>query len=319
MKIKIYFFAIAILFFNVCVICNGWSQNEPVNGYYDPTNDWFVFEWERPTYGKTTTIYDPPNKVNPVIKADVIYNGDVKEYTYNYEVANQLGAKQSLIDIVIRYQAPIYDTKSPAPEKDWYMNQFVGKDAWRWAKTGGEPSGILGGQTEKGLSLKSKGLPTIVNTAFLGDKRAVYSPPGDYDTDEVEESFQRVYNKLKEQYPEKFEYVIKKTIGPTAPPADFKPIDFLSYIIDLKHQATSLGWITNQGVENSLDAKLDNAKKKIEQGNTTAAKNILNAFINEVEAQGCAVYENCPSGKHLTPEAYALLKYNVQFLVEKLQ
>ena len=79
-----------------------------------------------------------------------------------------------------------------------------------------------------------------------------------------------------------------KTIGPTAPPADFKPIEFLNYIINMKHEAFSLGWIKNKGIENSLDVKLDNAKKKIEQGNNGAAKNILSAFINEVEAQGCA-------------------------------
>lgn len=101
-----------------------------------------------------------------------------------------------------------------------------------------------------------------------------------------------------------------KTIGPTAPSADFKPIEFLNYVIDLKHQTSSLGWITNKGIEQSLDAKLENAKKKLEQGNNTAAKNILEAFINEVEAQ---------KDKHLTSEAYALMKYNVQYLMEKIQ
>ncbi|MBI5188983.1 MAG: hypothetical protein HZA07_08000, partial [Nitrospirae bacterium] len=112
--------------------------------------------------------------------------------------------------------------------------------------------------------------------------------------------------------------IVGKTNGPTVPPADIKPIEIFNYVIDLKHQAFSLGWITNKGIENSLDVKLDNAKKKLEQGNNTAAKNILNAFINEVEAQGCKSYEDCPSGKHLTSEAYALLKYNVQYLVERL-
>ena len=77
----------------------------------------------------------------------------------------------------------------------------------------------------------------------------------------------------------------------------------------MKHEAFKLGWITNQGIEQSLDAKLDNAKKKIEQGNKNAAKNILGAFINEVEAQ---------RDKYLTSEAYGLLKYNVQYLIGKL-
>ena len=110
-----------------------------------------------------------------------------------------------------------------------------------------------------------------------------------------------------------------KTIGPTAPPADFKPLEFLDYIIGLKHEAASLGWITNKGIENSLDKKLDNARKKLEQGNTKAAKNILNAFLKEVEAQGCKSSGKCPKGKHLTPEAYGLLKYNVQYLIGQMK
>jgi hypothetical protein len=124
---------------------------------------------------------------------------------------------------------------------------------------------------------------------------------------------------LEEQYKDKFEYIVKRTLGPTAPPADFKPVAFVDYIISQKHEAYSLGWIKNKGIENSLDEKLDNAKKKIETGDTKTAQNILNAFINEVEAQGCKTYDDCPSGKHLTPEAYALLKYNMQYLIDNLK
>lgn len=51
---------------------------------------------------------------------------------------------------------------------------------------------------------------------------------------------------------------------------------------------------------------------------TDSAKNILNVFISEVEAQGCATYENCPPGKHLASEAYAILKYNAQYLINNL-
>ncbi|MDZ7262124.1 MAG: hypothetical protein ONB05_08475, partial [candidate division KSB1 bacterium] len=69
------------------------------------------------------------------------------------------------------------------------------------------------------------------------------------------------------------------------------------------------GWIDNQGIANSLDAKLDNAKKQLEKGKTKTAINVLQAFVNEVEAQ---------KDKHLTSEAYALLKYNAEYLIKKL-
>jgi hypothetical protein len=45
------------------------------------------------------------------------------------------------------------------------------------------------------------------------------------------------------------------------------------------------------------------------RGNTRVAKNQLNAFVNEVNAQ---------NGKALTSEAVALLKVNTQYLMGKL-
>ncbi|MBI5746985.1 MAG: hypothetical protein HZA13_08275 [Nitrospirae bacterium] len=109
-----------------------------------------------------------------------------------------------------------------------------------------------------------------------------------------------------------------KTIGPTAPPANFVALDFLSYLIDLKHQAAELGWITNPGVEDSLDVKLDQVKVKLQAGNMKTAANQLSAFLNEVSAQGCETYTNCPNGKHLSPEAWGLLYLNGKYLLERL-
>lgn len=51
------------------------------------------------------------------------------------------------------------------------------------------------------------------------------------------------------------------------------------------------------------------AANSLTRGNTTAAKNQLNAFINEVNAQ---------AGKALTPDAVALLKFDAQYLISKL-
>lgn len=169
-----------------------------------------------------------------------------------------------------------------------------------------EKTMIIPGKTLYGFIIISRGLPGI--------RDAMLRPDIDYDN-LPEEYWENV--ELTKQLQDSLIYSTR-TIGPTAPPADFKPIEFIDYIINLKHEAYNLGWIKNAGIEQSLDAKLDNAKKKIEQGNIEAAKNILNAFINEVEAQGCVTYEDCSSGKHISPEAYALLKYNVQYLIERL-
>ncbi len=166
---------------------------------------------------------------------------------------------------------------------------------------------IKPGQTVDGFVMESRGLPSIRNMSVRPDW--ILTVEGYVSEEDLEKS-KNIENQIT---------FYGKTVGPTAPPADFKPADFLSNLVNMKHEAASQGWVKDKGTEQSLDIKLDNAKKKIVDGDMGAAKNILNAFINEVEAQGCATYDNCPPGKHVTSEAYALLKYNAQYLIDNLK
>ena len=83
-------------------------------------------------------------------------------------------------------------------------------------------------------------------------------------------------------------------------------------IDELKTKIEELGAeaeIDNQGVVTSLLAKLDAAQKLIEEGKTDHAKNLLNAFIKEVQAQ---------SGKHITAEAAELLVQAAEHILSNL-
>jgi hypothetical protein len=166
---------------------------------------------------------------------------------------------------------------------------------------------IAPGDTLGGFVMTSYGLPAIrdfkIKPKYIAEDEDVYN----MGVSETE------YIKNPSKYLKAFYDSISwkgKTIGVTAPPANLNLAAFLDYIIDLKHQAASLGWIDNTGIVNSLDVKLDNAKKKLSQGDNNTAKNILGAFLNEVEAQ---------TGKHLTSDAYALLKYNALYLIDNLK
>lgn len=277
------------------------------------------------------------------VQATVNFNPNTGIYTYSFSINNGHSSNGKIdeleIDISRDSQSISYDTVGLQFAKTWMEGSFqrmYPKLAHRIVPVGFPavpPSwdGLIGidgtaafftaerdilqGQTLSGFVMSSKGLPGV--RRFIAHP---YYDPNDYypsiDDVSVEEAA-----KIVAQVDSDMENIAfkGKTLGPTAPPADFKPIEFLNYIINMKHEAFTLGWIKNKGIENSLDAKLDNTKKKIEQGNTQAAKGILNAFINEVEAQGCESYDNCTEGKHLTPEAYALLKYNVQYLISNLK
>ncbi len=111
--------------------------------------------------------------------------------------------------------------------------------------------------------------------------------------------------------------IVGKTVGPVLPPTPFVALAFLDTLTSYKHQAFALGWIKNRGIVQSLDAKLDNAKRQLQRNNKTAARNILRAFLNEVEALWKGE-EHPYGGKQITSEAYALLKFNAEYLISKL-
>ncbi len=168
-----------------------------------------------------------------------------------------------------------------------------------------DPFMIRPGQSLSGFEMTSRGLPGIRSIMVEPFFRQT---PVDEATDEDVERIKAI---------EKAIVITLKTVGPKAPPQNFVPIEFLNYLISLVHDSRKLGWITRDGAQHSLLAKLINAKRKLEEGDAKVAKNMLNAFLNEVEATACQEF-SCPGNKPLTSEAYALLFFNGQFLFDRL-
>jgi hypothetical protein len=59
-----------------------------------------------------------------------------------------------------------------------------------------------------------------------------------------------------------------------------------------------------------LDGKLNTALAALTRGNNKTAANVLNALLNEVDAQ---------AGKQISADAVSLLKFNSQYLISKIQ
>ncbi len=197
---------------------------------------------------------------------------------------------------------------------------------------------IMPGDVIRGLVMTSYGLPGIrdfkVKPKYLAEDEDIYKM-GVSKEEYIADAW-KYLNAFYESLAWK-----GKTIGPTAPPADFKPISFLDYIISLKHEAFNLGWVVQgrgddkgkkeneeKGIMKSLDEKLNKAKERLELGDTSGAKEKLKSFIHEVE--GLYKKEDREEEKekdkkekegheHITSEAYALLKYNAQYLIDQLE
>lgn len=70
---------------------------------------------------------------------------------------------------------------------------------------------------------------------------------------------------------------------------DMNTVESLHHCV---HHALEMGHITNAGVANALQAKLDGAQAALDRGQPDVAINQLNAFVNQVQAQ---------AGVHIDP------------------
>ena len=91
------------------------------------------------------------------------------------------------------------------PNKNWYMSEYrAGRtDTWKWAKTRGETAGIQSGSSESGFLLKVRDCQRL-SMLFSGviKERDFLVRPLLYDTDDIHESFDKVFEKLESEHPE---------------------------------------------------------------------------------------------------------------------
>jgi hypothetical protein len=83
----------------------------------------------------------------------------------------------------------------------------------------------------------------------------------------------------------------------------------LGSLITIKHVLADLGWLgKSTGIERSLDAKLEAAQRAVEKGQMKAFRNLIRAFIQEVDAL---------SGKQIDTRAAEVLIRDACFIAEQ--
>lgn len=240
----------------------------------------------------------PRNRIAVETAVSVEKLGD--SYQYSYEVQNRPSAEQGVWQFWLIVSREIALTQLKAP-RGWDRSFGVVRERDYSEINWGTPGDfdILPGDSLRGFSFLSESIPGIVTYYVEG-----YAPAPSFEPGFAPDSIPG-YDDLTPFGPG----VVGQTVGPTLPPSPFIAINLLETLISYKHQALEFGWIDNERIANSLDAKLNNVKKQLERGKSKTAKNALKAFLNEVEAQ---------KFKHLSSEAYALLKFNGEFLLSKL-
>ena len=247
--------------------------------------------WCACVYSQETKLppYPKKNLIDPQVVAHV--SKETTGYSYQYTVTNGTNASQDIDMFVIELRANVIKHSTA---RNWDVGPY-NYDTIKVMIWDSYTPATLVHPTEivSGYGILSSGLPSI-QRSWLSSYEKIPSREGQYDPASAT-IFATSLTRI--------------TLGPVILREPFAPTTFLDTLISYKHQALALKWIDNGGVANSLDQKLENARRKLESGDSATARNILEAFVNEVEAQ---------KDKHLTSEAYALLKFNAEYLIDRL-
>jgi hypothetical protein len=131
------------------------------------------------------------------------------------------------------------------------------------------------------------------------------------------------------------------SVGPTAPPLDFNAPVWVSTLLSYTRQSAELGWLGKErdddcdddeqpsdGIVKNIEQRLQKAKRELLKRDSVQAREELEKLVQKVERIWKRSQED--EKKHrkdkwekrdqviMTSEAYALLKYNTEYLIDRL-
>jgi hypothetical protein len=260
-------------------------------GYYQENGEYFE------------TIFEPATKIYPLISSYVYCENDT--CNYGYIVKNLETSKQRLVEIFISFSKSLFDVGSP--DLSWTYMFFKYSSIISWGNSKGESGlrdikdGIAPDSAQGGFNFKSKGLPSIVSCYFMGGISGNFALTEDAPLEVLE------FIDAHEKFPANT--VKCMNIGPKDPPNPFTSSVFLDTLIAYDRQCLELGWIKSQISASKYENYFETIKDQLQQNNLSAARFSLQNVLRDVESD---------SGTTLTNEAYALLRYNTEYLLNQL-
>lgn len=229
-------------------------------------------------------------EVKPKVVANVIKTSI--SYEYQYAIQNDTGAFQRIWQILIQIKTDTFSTLGPV---DWHPSNInrINIKAVSWSSLDSSRD-IASGSNLNGFTIKSIALPGIQTLYSMGFLENL--PEGEFE-------FKPGTNDIF------FNSVKKTTIGPVNPPSPFNGLNFIDTIKSYINQSRTLVWITNQPAANKYTTFFDSARAQFQRNSGRAAHLTLDAVLANVQND---------SGIVLTSEAYALIRYNTEYLKSHL-
>jgi len=278
---------------------NGDGRFEIISFVYTD-NSPTVFEWDgtKYTYSETaqldsTEMFFPRDNFIPFVNASIEKVDD--KFIYIYRVGNSISSAQSINEfdvygfddyVKVYGSIEVESTDVTTLAQNWGGVRLGTSISWE-----GYP--IKPGEILSGFSYSTDGLP-IISKAYL--RAYNYQWAGDY---QENTSVKDYLNNS----------VIIITLAAKLPPSPFIPQEVLDSLINYNNQSYELGWITNQTTADKYDSLFNITKTQLQQNNNNAARTTMQTVLQQVDVD---------STNNLTSEAYALLRYNTEYLLEQI-
>lgn len=247
-------------------------------------------------------VYEPPTKIDPIIEAFVTRESD-STFLYRYKITNGPQAQQNLREFSLHFGEGV-SAESRTPSTSWYNDRpkagFGLANRWMWwGNQGLEATWFI-----DSCMLTSNGLPAITESYSRAVSHILVWPADQKDNSKINISAE--LSRL-EVYPNAD--VLRKTVGPYRPPMPFIPVGFADTMLLYTSRGRSLNWILDQPAADRYTGLFTRARSDLVQNNYGSARPRLDSVLTQVRIDSATI---------LTSEAYALLRFNTEYLLEQL-
>jgi len=229
-------------------------------------------------------------------------------FVYRYQVGNAVSAKEPIWSLNLACDKDSSSVPGARPISVWdsvragLPGPLVHYCRVRLSDPKRSVPGIVPGTRDAGVvALQSAWLPGIRQSEAIGSADLPMFPGFSDETPEI----------IADLYQSTQSPLVFWTVSPKYPPAAFSdPAQAVSALLDELAKACSLGWISPDGICNSLRVKLANAQAAIASGDRAAAAQRLQTYAAELQAQ---------SGRHV-PEIFAnAMAFDVAYVQQALK
>jgi len=279
-------------------ITGRWKGDVDPTAYVSVTYSWnghLYGKWPNPPHPPPSGI--PKNQADIMVKATVIRdNGG--SFTFSYLVENKQTSLQKLESFLVLRKTDSISTHVTRSAWESLIRRRVPSVLWVDLS---ETNLIFQGDRDSSFRLQTPALPTIT-TYYAQGWNGATDLAGIF-TNSVQ----------------------GKTLGPADPPDPFVCLSFLDTLLSYTRQSAQLGWLgrirdddcddderPDDGVVRNIENRLQKARRELVRGDSVKARRELEKLIRKVDRL------QRRGERVMTSEAYALLKYNTEYLIERL-